>query len=810
MFFGTMAVGILFIELPLSPEAMKPFSEPEQEQLKDQLELTTACLVCGKPLKKQAKGSLTGWIFDNDYRAITDRWMCSCAPGGATVKLQLSTDDPNATVPDNASISHELSGMPAAPATESEGVTTLRKTLLNTTIDGQWQVTSVLESGHMGTVYLGQDLKNQRTVAIKVLRSELSGNSRIVKRFLQECEKAAAIAHHNICAVFGSGKLPDGSGYVVMDYIEGENLEAKIRKEGFLDIGEALALFIDLTLGLEHAHNQGVIHRGLKPTNILFDKADDNVKIADFGVAKAIPSIGKETIQLSAIADIFGDPMCMSPEQCLGEDVDARSDIYSLACVMYYALTGKPPFLFQNGCQTAMAQVSQLPPAFKETMFNCDIPASVEAVVMRALEKDPEDRYQTMAQLRADLEILKRGGTPAIPKPKRAGKRRVLQLPRADVVTTNPKDLIPPTGTALKNPSGAIAKVNTQVATKSPDPTRRLMVGAVCLVLAALTAYVVYMAIFLSLPHVISPMYQQPPISVVPSGNMDVSPNMTRVRQDREDVMKALSKSAADMRDLQLTLAKDKVSAIQDKESAILDSGLRHLEMGQATDANVCFSRVIAMDPINDIALGGKARAYLLQGLFHDAVAEATSAIIIKPTAGYFDTRAEAYTQLEMYDKALSDCTAAINIDASDANAYTNRADIYTSQKKYALALKDYDKLLSMDKTDAETYAGRGWMYAESGQYDKAVHDANTALRLDPESDAALNTRGYAVFCQAKGDSAVDKALLAKAVSDFSRAIALKPDNGEYYFHRSQAYSQLGEKEKAVFDANKATELGYE
>ncbi|HEY9716784.1 MAG TPA: serine/threonine-protein kinase, partial [Trichormus sp.] len=449
----------------MSPEAMKPFSEPEQ--LKDQLELTTACLVCGKPLKKQAKGSLTGWIFDNDYRAITDRWMCSCAPGGATVKLQLSTDE--ATVPDNASTSHELSRMPGAPLAEGDGLAPLRKTLLNTTINNQWQITSVLESGHMGTVYVAQDLANQRTVVIKVLRSELSGNSRIVKRFLQECEKAVTIGHKNIVGVYDSGKLPDGSGFVVMDYIEGENLETKIRKEGFLDVDEALDLFIDLTLALEHAHSQGVIHRGLKPTNILFASADDNAKISDFGVAKAIPSIGKETIQLSAIADIFGDPMCMSPEQCLGEDVDARSDIYSLACVMYYALTGKPPFLFQNGCQTAMAHVSHLPPPFKETMFNCDIPAKVESVVMRALEKDAEDRYQTMAQLRADLEVLKRGGTPVIPKPKRAGKRRVLQLSRADVVSTNPRDLMPPTGTALSNPTSAVAKVNTQVATVSAN-----------------------------------------------------------------------------------------------------------------------------------------------------------------------------------------------------------------------------------------------------------------------------------------------------------------------------------------------------
>jgi tetratricopeptide (TPR) repeat protein len=135
---------------------------------------------------------------------------------------------------------------------------------------------------------------------------------------------------------------------------------------------------------------------------------------------------------------------------------------------------------------------------------------------------------------------------------------------------------------------------------------------------------------------------------------------------------------------------------------------------------------------------------------------------------------------------------------------------LYTSQKDFDLAKADYDKLLAIDKTDAETYVNRGWMYAEAGQYDKAVQDADTALRIDPKNDDALNTRGYAQLRQAKGDSASDKALLANAVADFTKAIAISPDSGEYYYHRSLAESKLGQAEKSQADAGKAIELGYE
>jgi tetratricopeptide (TPR) repeat protein len=247
-----------------------------------------------------------------------------------------------------------------------------------------------------------------------------------------------------------------------------------------------------------------------------------------------------------------------------------------------------------------------------------------------------------------------------------------------------------------------------------------------------------------------------------------------------------------------------------DNPSARLYRGLCYVELGDAMAAIHDLNHAIKASPGNHAAYGGLAKAYLSQGRYDEALNAANLAIRIKPKARYYDTRAEIYTKLTKYDNAIDDYSAAIKLDNQDAFAYTNRADLYTSQKDFDLAKADYDKLLAIDKTDAETYVNRGWMYAEAGQYDKAVQDADTALRIDPKNDDALNTRGYAQLRQAKGDSASDKALLANAVADFTKAIAISPDSGEYYYHRSLAESKLGQAEKSQADAGKAIELGYE
>jgi len=375
---------------------MKPFQEPEQ--LLSSVRLAAPCEDCGKPRTKEPKGSITGWIFGNDYRAITDRWSCSCAASRQSDTADGSKSERHA----------ESDALPAE--------------LIATAVAGRWKIVSQLSSGRIGTSYVAEELETLAPVVIKIVRRELNSNPRITKRILQECQKSAQLAHKNICLVQDSGKTEQGDAYIVMEHITGGSLAARIEEEGFLDCGEALDMAIQISQALQYAHEMGVLHRGVKPANVLFCSHDGTVKLTDFGIAKAIPSLGSETVKLSTICEVFGDPSCMSPEQCLGRELDERSDVYSLGCVIYQALTGKPPYQCTTGFEIARAHVTEEPRPFRKAMYNCEIPATVEAVVMRALQKDPADRYQSMAQLQSDLETCARGGTPQIPPPKRQRK----------------------------------------------------------------------------------------------------------------------------------------------------------------------------------------------------------------------------------------------------------------------------------------------------------------------------------------------------------------------------------------------------
>ncbi|MES6501163.1 serine/threonine-protein kinase, partial [Cutibacterium acnes] len=175
--------------------------------------------------------------------------------------------------------------------------------------------------------------------------------------------------------------------------------------EGFLDVPEVLDIFLDVCEALSYAHEHGVLHRDLKPGNILItgESGQRRAKVADFGVIRALPSVGSEAQEMTQSTDVFADPSCMSPEQCLGRRLDVRSDIYSLGCSMYEAIVGKRVFTGPNPLSIVVQHFKVAPRPFDTVMYNCDIHEDVEAVVMRMIEKAPENRYQEVSQVIEDL-----------------------------------------------------------------------------------------------------------------------------------------------------------------------------------------------------------------------------------------------------------------------------------------------------------------------------------------------------------------------------------------------------------------------
>lgn len=271
---------------------------------------------------------------------------------------------------------------------------------------GRYEIAAKLGEGGMGVVYKARHQMLNRMVAIKLLLPSLCRDPRVLKRFQLEARAASSLSHGNIVTVYDCGVDPGGVPYIVMDFLEGTCLGATIDADGPLAADRAAPIFMQIADALNHAHKRGVLHRDLKPSNVMLVKGDDGedrVKLVDFGIAKILSPEGSQQ-KLTATGEIFGSPCYMSPEQCLGEPLDARSDIYAFGCLMYESLTGKPPFVGANLLETIQKQINEDPEPFAEDGSASALGKSLASIVMQSLRKDPAQRFQSMSELRDALK----------------------------------------------------------------------------------------------------------------------------------------------------------------------------------------------------------------------------------------------------------------------------------------------------------------------------------------------------------------------------------------------------------------------
>ena len=262
---------------------------------------------------------------------------------------------------------------------------------LRSALGDRYDIERQVGEGGMATVYRAKDLKHERTVAIKVLRQELSV-SLGADRFLREIRVAANLQHPNILGLYDSGES-EGLLYYVMPFVEGESLRDRLNREQQLPIQDALQIVREAADALQYAHERGIVHRDIKPENILL--LGGHALVADFGIARAVSSASEEKLTQTGMA--IGTPHYMSPEQSLGsEHVDARSDVYSLGCVLYEVLIGQPPFTGPNSMAIMARHSMEVVPSLQ--VVRQSVPDEVEDAVMQALEKTPADRFQTMKE----------------------------------------------------------------------------------------------------------------------------------------------------------------------------------------------------------------------------------------------------------------------------------------------------------------------------------------------------------------------------------------------------------------------------
>src|SRR5262245_43418206 len=283
---------------------------------------------------------------------------------------------------------------PVVPSSDSE-----LRTHVERVLGTHYELDCEIGRGGMGVVYRAKDRRLKRTVAIKVLPPELAFRSEIKTRFLREAETAAQLNHPNIVDIYAVDEV-DGTVFFVMAYITGDNLAKRVHEHGALSVEETRRTLRDVADALAYAHERGVIHRDIKPDNILIDAGSGRPMVTDFGIARAV-SEGDSRLTATGIA--IGTPTYMSPEQAAGERaIDGRSDLYSLGIVGYQMLTGSPPFIANSTPAILVKHISERPTPIEQR--RSDVPQDLGRVIMMLLEKDPADRFPSANAVVAALD----------------------------------------------------------------------------------------------------------------------------------------------------------------------------------------------------------------------------------------------------------------------------------------------------------------------------------------------------------------------------------------------------------------------
>jgi serine/threonine protein kinase len=273
-------------------------------------------------------------------------------------------------------------------------------------IADRYRIESKLGIGGMAIVYRAQDMELDETVALKFLRSQLAEHDSSIQRFKQEIKLARRIVHSNVCRTFDIGNW-GAVRFVSLEFVHGDTLEHWLKKSKRIDLGERIFIFRGILAGLRAAHELDIIHRDLKPQNIMISADENRPLIMDFGIATELSGSS-----VTATGDTYGTPAYMAPERIQDKPVDQRSDLYSLGVILYELATGELPFLGRTAYETAAKQLNDT--AVRPSAVHSLVPEWLDRVVLRLLAKDPEERYQSVVDLMADLPVVDHAGTRSV------------------------------------------------------------------------------------------------------------------------------------------------------------------------------------------------------------------------------------------------------------------------------------------------------------------------------------------------------------------------------------------------------------
>ena len=636
---------------------------------------------------------------------------------------------------------------------------------LSTALADRYRLGRELGHGGMAVVWLAEDLKHRRSVAVKVLRPELAA-ALGAERFLREIATSANLRHPHILPLYDSGEA-DGLLFYVMPYAEGESLRERLDREKQLQLDDAVQIAREVADALSYAHGRGVVHRDIKPENILLESG--HAVVTDFGIAKAIHAAGGEPLTQTGIA--VGTPLYMSPEQAAGgDDVDGRSDLYSLGCVLYEMLGGQPPFtgptvqsVVRQHLTTPPRPISQLRPA---------VPGEIVSLLTRALAKNPADRFNPAAQF---VEALSRRGRP-LPEGSQSS-RSIAVLPFTSM-SADPDDEYFADG-ITEEIINALAQIDGfQVAArtssfafkgKTPDITE---VGAHLRVATVLEG---------SVRKAGDRIRITAQLVNVSDGYHLWSDRYDRRLDDVFAIQDEIARTIADR--LKVTLAGGPTDPIVKRPTTDLDAYQMFLKgrhfWSRRTRSGLeraveYFQRAIERDPHYALAHAGLADAYLLLG---------------------------SYNYLPL-DQAHASAKAAVNralaLDEMLAEAHATRGQLLRRDRDWSGEEREYRRAIELNASYATAHQWYATLLAALARFEEAIVEIRRAEQLDPLSHAVSVTAAVVLMLARQHEAAMEQ---------LARALELEPSFASAHAWISLVRAEQGRYDEAIRAARRAVEL---
>jgi tetratricopeptide (TPR) repeat protein len=716
-----------------------------------------------------------------------------------------------------------------------------------TTFAGRYEIIEELGKGGMGRVYRVEDTKLKQEIALKLIKPEIAFDKKTIERFRNELRTARNIRHKNICGMYDLGE-ERGTHYITMEYVRGEDLKSLIRKMGLLSAGQAITIAKQVCDGLVEAHRLGVVHRDLKPQNVMID-TDGNARIMDFGIARSLEAKG-----ITGAGMMIGTPEYMSPEQVEGKEVDQRSDIYSLGVILYEMMTGRVPFEGDTPFTIGMKHKGEMPKDPKE--LNAQVPQDLSQVILRCLEKEKGKRYQSAGEVRSELANIEKG----IPTTERIIPERKPFTSRQITVTFGLKKVLIPAlvvtalvviailiwqllpkreaapGPKIEN-SIAVISFENQTGDKAYDYLQKAIPNLLITSLEQRGS--LYVATWERLRDLLKQMgkddvefvdsdlgfslCRREGIGAIVLGSFVKAGDMFATDVKVLDVeTKKLLKSASSRGNsadsilerqidelsreisLGIGLSERKITAdgqrIADVTTSSMDAyneflkGIEKYERYYYEEARKLFENSIKLDPNFAAAHQWLALTY---GKLGDT--KATTEILIKAKALAEKTNEKDRLNIyALYAQVIEkDVEKRIRILEEMATKYPREKRIhynlgihYWNKKEFSAAIDAYSKALALDPNYGSALNGLGYTYADMGNYEKAIEYFEKYASVSPGDANPLDSLAEIYFQIGQLDNSIEK---------YQEAVEAKSDFFEAYWRVAYVYA-LKEKYQKAFD----------